>query len=312
MRKLFSAIILLCLLPVLGLSEEKKPESPAKNSPPVVVVTIKPLHSLVSAVMGELGKPGLLIDGKISEHDYKITPEDTRKLQGADIIFFDSLDLEKFLIGTIPSLRDGAVAVELAASDGVVRQNPLNSDLEDDERRQLLYDPHVWLSPTNAIAMVKQIKRMLSIRDPKNRGVYELNAKNYINKISKSSEKITLQLSPYKNLPFITFHDAYGYFVQHYGLNQIASVAAYPDAKLNAERISDLNSTIRRKHVYCLFADPAFDEEALRKLIKNPERIKITTLDPIGNGLEKGEGEYLRVMEAVASNMLSCFGDGKI
>jgi len=161
MRKLFAVIILLCLFPVGAFSEEKKSETQVKNSPPVVIATIKPIHSLVAAVMGELGRPELLIDGKNSEHDYKPKPEDIRKLQAADVIFFDSLDLETFLIGAISSLHDGTVAVELAASDGVLRQQPPNSDLEADDHSHVLYDPHVWLSPINAIAMVKQIKKIL-------------------------------------------------------------------------------------------------------------------------------------------------------
>lgn len=312
MRNLFTAIILLILLPVNAFSIEEKPETTAKNSPPSVIATIKPIHSLVAAVMGELGKPELLIDGKSSEHDYTLKPSDMKKMQNADIIFFDSLDLETFLINTIPTLHDGTIAVELAASDGVTRQQALNSDMEVDEHAHGLYDPHIWLSPENAIAMVKQIKKILSMKDTKNRGIYEMNAKNYINKISKTSEKITLKLSPYKNVPFIVFHDAFGYFVKSYGLNQTAAVSLNPESPLGAEKISEINGVIKRKHIYCVFADPAFAETSVKKILNNPDRVKIATLDPIGNNIEKGDGAYLATLEGIANNFLSCFGDGNI
>lgn len=312
MRNCVTAIVLLVLFAVNAFSAEKKPDAAAKNSPPSVVVTIKPIHSLVAAVMGELGKPELLVEGKASEHDYTLKPSDMKRMQSADIIFFTSMDLETFLINAIPALHDGTLAVELAASDGVVRQQVRESDMEVTEHAHGLYDPHIWLSPENAIAMVKQIKKILSLKDKKNRGIYEINAKNYINKISKASEKITLKLSPYKNVPFIVFHDAYGYFVQSYGLNQTAAVSVNPESPLGAEKISEINGVIKRKHVYCVFADPAFGEESVRKILNNPDRVKIATIDPIGNSLEKGENAYLTIMDGVADNMLSCFGDGKI
>jgi zinc transport system substrate-binding protein len=271
---------------------------------------VRPIHSLVAAVMGELGAPGLLIDGSASGYGFKPQPDDIKKMRDADIIFFNSLDMESFIAGAIPSLRAGAVTVELAASEGVVRQELLDSDVE--FQRRAVYDPHVWLSPVNAIAMVKQIAKLLAIKDPKNRGVYEVNARKYINKISKTSEKITLELSPHKNAPFIAFRNAYGYFVKNYGLNQVAAVAVNPGANLSAENIGDINSAIRRKHIECVFADQAFDVEAVKKILKNPEKVRIVTLDPFGNGIEKGEGAYLAILEGLASNMLSCFGDGKI
>ncbi len=315
-RNCFIASILLALplaaLPFNAFCAETKPAATAQNSPPVVVVTIKPIHSLVAAVMGELGKPELLINGKLSEHDYSFKPSDMKKLQSADIIFFTSLDLETFLIHAMPSLQDRTIAVELAASEGVTRQPVHDSDLEVDDANHGLYDPHIWLSPENAIAMVKQIKKILSLRDKKNRGIYEMNAKKYINKISKTSEKITLKLSPYKNIPFIVFHDAFGYFVKAYGLNQNAAISLTPESPLGAEKISDINALIKRKHIYCVFADPAFGVESFRKIINNPDRVKFGVLDPLGNNLENDENAYLAILDGVADNLLSCLADGNI
>lgn len=305
MRNYFTAIILLVLLPICAFSAEDKPEATSKNSPPVVIATIKPIHSLVAAVMGELATPELLIDGNNSEHDYSLKPSDAKKLQNADIIFFTSMDLENFLVNTISSLNDGTVAVELAASEGVTRQEP---DDWYNEHNHTSYDPHIWLNPENAIAMVKQIKKILSLQDPKNRGIYEMNAKKYIVKISSASEKITLKLSPYKNIPFIVFHDAYGYFVKSYGLNQTAAISLNPETALSAEKIKDINSTIKNKHVYCVFADQAFGVDSAKKILNNPERIKISTLDPIGNEVPKGENAYISILDGVANNLLSCLG----
>ena len=118
-----------------------------------------------------------------------------------------------------------------------------------------------------------------------------------------------MELSPYKNVPFITFHDAYGYFVKSYGLNQAAAISINPEAALGAEKISDINSLIKRKRVSCVFADPAFSEASVKKILNNPDKIKVITLDPIGTSVEKGEGAYLTILEGVSKNLLACFND---
>lgn len=301
---IFKALVLLCLFPVGAFSAEGQAETEKKNvAPPVVVVTIKPIQSLVAAVMGEIGAPELLIDGKASEHDYIMRPSDMKKIQSADVVFFTSMDLETFIVKAIKSLPDGAVAVELAASEGVTRQPAVYGD---DGHS---YDPHIWLSPENAIAMVKQIKKILSLRDPKNRGIYEMNASKYIKKIGAASEKITLELSPYKNIPFITFHDAYGYFVKTYGMNQVDAVSLNPEAPLGAEKISDINSLIKRKRVECVFSDPAFSDTSVKKILNNSDKVKIIQIDPVGLNVEKGESAYISILDGVSKAMLSCFND---
>lgn len=289
-----------------NITGDNKSTKDLKSKVPNVIVTIKPIHSIVAAVMGELGKPELLIN-KNSEHDYALKPSDMQKLQNADIIFYNSLNLESFLINTIPVLNKKTLAVELAASEDITRQKVTESYLSDDKDHDHgNYDQHIWLSPLNAVAIAKQVRKILAIKDPKNRGIYDMNTKNFINKVSEASEKITLKLSPYKNVPFIVFHDAFGYYVKNYGLNQVASVSIDPETPLSAEKISDINFVIKKKHIYCLFADPAFSEDALRKILNSGQQVKISTLDPIGVNLEAGSGLYVNLLNNITDNLLSC------
>ena len=54
-----------CLLAVLLRSDARLP---ALAEVPHVVATIKPVHSLVAAVMGDLGTPDLIVKGAASPH----------------------------------------------------------------------------------------------------------------------------------------------------------------------------------------------------------------------------------------------------
>src|SRR5690554_1835956 len=76
----------------------------ASADAPGVVASIKPVHSLVSAVMEGTGRPELIVEGAGSPHLYHLRPSQARKLQEADLIFWIGPELERFLEGPIGSL----------------------------------------------------------------------------------------------------------------------------------------------------------------------------------------------------------------
>ena len=67
---------------------------------PKVVVSIKPIHSLVSYVMDGVGRPSLLVDGSASPHTFQLKPSHATMLQEADVVFWIGEDLESFLRNT--------------------------------------------------------------------------------------------------------------------------------------------------------------------------------------------------------------------
>src|SRR5690554_4146757 len=92
--------------------------SPAIAAPDVVA-TVKPLHSLVAAVMEGVGEPQLLIQGAASPHGFSMRPSDAAKLEGADIVFWIGQDMETFLVGPLASLAHNATAVEMRDVPGM-------------------------------------------------------------------------------------------------------------------------------------------------------------------------------------------------
>ncbi|WP_196260786.1 zinc ABC transporter substrate-binding protein ZnuA [Pelagibacterium limicola] len=93
--------------------------SPALAAPNVVA-TVKPLHSLVAAVMEGVGTPELLVRGAASPHGFSLRPSDAAKLEAADIVFWIGEDLETFLPGPLASLAADATVVELMDVDGMI------------------------------------------------------------------------------------------------------------------------------------------------------------------------------------------------
>ena len=95
---------------------------PALAEPVRVVATIKPVHSIVSAVMAGVGVPHLIMRGASSPHDFSLRPSDAGKLQDAQVVFLIGDALETSLAGPIANLAGDARVVPLAEAPGLVHR----------------------------------------------------------------------------------------------------------------------------------------------------------------------------------------------
>lgn len=86
---------------------------PALADVPNVVVSIKPIHSLVAGVMAGVGEPGLLLEGNESPHSYSLVPSEAAMLSDADIVFWVGEDLEAFLERPLEALAGDAQHVAI-------------------------------------------------------------------------------------------------------------------------------------------------------------------------------------------------------
>ena len=86
---------------------------------PKAVASIKPVHSLLTAIMKGVGEPGLIVEGSASPHTYQMKPSDAARLQDADVVFWVGHDLEAFLEKPLASLAGNATVVELDDAQGL-------------------------------------------------------------------------------------------------------------------------------------------------------------------------------------------------
>src|SRR5690606_4722341 len=86
-----------------------------------VVVSIKPLHSLVAAAMQGVGEPKLIVQGAGSEHSYSLKPSDAQAIEHAKVIFWAGPSMETFLDKPFDTLGEGAKVVALGEADGLTK-----------------------------------------------------------------------------------------------------------------------------------------------------------------------------------------------
>ena len=258
-------------------------------SAPNIVVSIKPLHGLVSAIVTGVSEPELLIQGSASPHDYALKPSDASKLQNADIVFWIGPDLETALGASIQNLASHAQVYDFTNY-----QNDLG--------------PHVWLDPQIAIQMSRKIVQIMGEMDPPNAMRYEENAQQFSSKVLELEDQIHQQLSSVTDQPFLTYHDAFTYFTGRFSLMQLGFVTLSEVQKPGARRIQTLRRMIVENDIKCIFSEPQFDAKIISVLLE-ATNAKQGVLDPIGAEIQMGANHYYELLQNLADDISLCLAN---
>ncbi len=286
---------------------------------PNVVASIKPVHSLVAAVMAGVGEPTLIVKGSASPHTYALKPSDAGALEAADIVFWTGHGMELFLGEALETLATKAKVVELADAPGIellpVREggafephsdgDEAEHDHAHEEHEHGEGDMHFWLDPENAKLMVTQITTTLAEADPENATAYQANAEAELVKLDTLEAELAATLAPVADKPFIVFHDAYQYFEARFGLNLAGSVTVTPDVMPGAARIDELKAKVATLGATCVFAEPNF-EPTIISAISEGTAAKASVLDPEGGALTEGPDLYPELLRGLAASLVDC------
>jgi len=303
-RKLLLILALCWSLPVLAV--------------PKVVVSILPLHSLVSGVMEGVGTPRLLIGANASPHDYAMKPSDARALSEADLVVWVGEDLETMLAQPMHALVSRARVLELSTVEGMSLLPTRKGgawEMDDHEAHDKEHaghghgemDTHLWLSPHNARRIVEVVAEQLSALDAVNAKRYRANAAELKRQIAVLAKQLQAQLAPIRTRPYIVFHDAYHYFEAAFGLHPVGAIAVNPERRPGAHRIMEIRRAIRDSGATCVFSEPQF-RPAIVDVVLEGSDAHHGVLDPLGSTLPAGSGQWFALMRGLADSLVGCLG----
>lgn len=309
------------LLPVLALGATLAFPTLAQAEVPRVVATIKPIHSLVAAVMGDHGTPTLIVKGAASPHTYSLRPSDAQALEAADLVFWTGHGLELFLEEALDTLAVNGRVIELAAVPGIellpVRQGGVFEPDADEGEDPALEDPalqgeagqatdmHFWLDPINATRLSLAIAEALAAADPEHADTYVANASAYNDDLLALTAQLESSLAAFRDKPFVVFHDSYQYIERRFGLTVAGSITVTPDGMPGAQRVGELRSKIEEVSASCVFAEPQFQPAIVSAIIEGTDA-SAGVLDPEGANLPEGRGLYRQLLENLAASLVDC------
>ncbi|MET0004557.1 MAG: zinc ABC transporter substrate-binding protein [Candidatus Thiodiazotropha sp.] len=284
-----------------------------------VVVSLKPVHSLLASLMQDVAEPRLLLDDSQSPHGMSLKPSQIRMLNEADLIVWVGASLEPALSHLLQRQSFEAPILSLLETPDLHllpirnrrewRSHGHSHDHNDSHPDQAvisaMLDNHIWLSPENAAAMVRHLTQKLIELDNAHSAAYRKNSRELLNRLNTFDNVIRTRLKPVANTPYIVFHDAYQYFEAHYGMHTVGTVNITPDQLSGARHIHRLRQTIEQRGARCLFTEPQFEPKLAHTLVEGLA-VKIGELDPLGEQLPPGPDCYFSLMRGLADNLLNC------
>ena len=306
---------------------------------PQVAVDIAPVHSLVARVMDGVGTPDLIIQPGASPHEYSLRPSEAAALQNADLVFWIGPDLTPWLTDTIETLAPDAAVTALMEADGTIelefREGALfeahaheddddhvdeahddhdeearHDDHDDDEtghegHGQGAHDPHVWLSPQNAMTWLNVIAGQLSAADPDNAGAYFTNAAAGRTEMEALIGEVIATLDPVRDGQFLVFHDAYQYFEMDFDFPASGAISIGDASDPSPARIAEIQDRIAEQGIDCVLAEPQFNPGLVATVLDGTEA-GTGMLDPLGSDLEPGPALYSQLIRNLSTALAGC------
>ncbi len=221
----------------------------AANSAPLpVVASFSILADFVRAVGGDSVAVTTIVGPDGDAHVYEPTPQDSRRLASAKLVFVNGLGFEGWISRLIAASKTKAKVV--TASTGVAPRAGEEGA-----------DPHAWQDVSNAEIYVANIRDALAEADPARAEQYKAAAAAYIAKLAALDAEIkgAFAAVPPERRRLVSTHDAFGYFAARYGLDFIAPQGVSTEAEPSARDIARIIDAVKANGVPAVFLENIID-----------------------------------------------------
>ena len=231
-------------------------------------------------------------------HDYQLSAGDMRALAEADVFLVNGAGMEGYLAHVFEALPDLPV---VDASAGVTMLPSLTGETE--------HNPHIWLDAGNAVIMVENLAEGLMTAMPEHAEAIAANRDACTARLTALDAELRETLAPVEGRAIITFHEAFPYFAQAYGLEVAAVIAKEPGDALSPRELAELIGTVRSLGGPPLFTEPQYSDTAARTVAEETGA-SVWQLDPCvtGPGEDVPLTYYDEVMRRNAAVLRQAFG----
>ena len=281
-----------------------------------IASSIRPIAMLLSAVTGDETSVNILLPGNMSPHDYRLKFSDIKLIKESELFFWIGPNLESGISkavkthGTtniiklmdIDDLSWPKTTTELSHSH-TDHNHGHDNEYESYEGVKDNRDPHIWLNPKNAVAIVATINELLAKKYPEKKEIFEKNTNNFEASLKSLNIVIRERLEEIKHKRFLVAHDGYRHFVDFYDLNQLGVVDLTDDISSSAKHKGNLNKLIDKTS--CIFTDPQHTSKAANQLAKKFD-IKSRELDLMGHNVPLGKKSYIDFLSKLSETVVEC------
>ena len=226
-----------------------------------VVTTFTIIQDMAQNVAGDaatvesITKPGAEI------HDYEPTPKDIVKAQSADLVLWNGLNLERWFEKFFQNVKDKpAVVVTEGIEPMSINEGPYTGNP----------NPHAWMSPSNALIYIENIKNALVKYDPQNKETYEKNAALYAQKIKELDKPLREKLAqvPEAQRWLVTSEGAFSYLTRDYGFQEAYLWPINAEQQGTPQQVRKVIETVKANNIPVVFSESTISPKPAKQVAK--------------------------------------------
>lgn len=226
-----------------------------------VVTTFTVIQDIAQNVAGDaatvesITKPGAEI------HEYEPTPKDIVKAQSADLILWNGLNLERWFERFFQNIKDKPAVV---VTEGITPLSIYEGPYKDAP------NPHAWMSPSNALIYVENIKNALVKYDPQNADTYQKNAAAYAEKIKQLDKPLREKLAqiPADQRWLVTSEGAFSYLAKDYDLKEGYLWPINAEQQGTPQQVRKVIDLVKKNHIPVVFSESTVSAKPAQQVAK--------------------------------------------
>ncbi|MBO4938857.1 MAG: zinc ABC transporter substrate-binding protein [Oscillospiraceae bacterium] len=197
-------------------------------------------------------------------HDYSLNVSQVRSAEAAQLVVINGAGLEEFMDDILRDADsiDASSGIEIIEfEEGRSHDHDHDHDHSQEEKPEdhsghhHEFDSHIWLSPVNAMAMVRNIHSGLCAHYPQYADTFDANLKPLLEDLERLYAYGEEQLAELSCRDIITFHDGFSYFAQCYDLHIIRAVEEESGAEASAAELIELIEEVEHHNLPAIFTE---------------------------------------------------------
>lgn len=275
-----------------------------------VVVSIKPIHSIVTMLMDGVATPKLLLNSSNSAHTFHLKPSQIRMLSKSDLVITISNDFETGLRKALKNVKkDSHFKVSSLNQLNILKSRGEDiyeaNEEEEGNHADHTNDLHLWLDVDNMQLISKHISNLLIELDPANKAKYSENLLKANSELNKLKIKLQRQLEPFSSTRFAIFADTLQYFENNLNLKRPVIITPYHGERLSINRTLKAKKIIKDLNISCLIYGSEIRPNQVNVLSEGLT-LKAFKIDILGAVYPAGSDQYFNLMKRISSQLASC------
>ena len=268
---------------------------------PNIVVSIKPIHSIVSALTQGVSLPTLLLSGNQSAHHAHLKPSQISLLEKADLVVIVHPDFEEGLAKSIRNIQADKVLTVDQSEDEQGHEH----EHEHEHEHAGSVNHHSWLNIEDMQGFTQALSQRLIKIDPKNKAIYLANLDALKLKLDELQDATQQQLSNYTNQSLMTYNNAFEHFIENYKLKSVGRVSRQHEGEISIFKVLKAKESIKEHKVNCLLLTTDATQKRINTIVEGLS-INTAKVDIMGFDLKPGADNYPQLIQNIVNKVEQC------